>query len=304
MLARMIASLQFLLLILFVTAKSSATPGPLFTVTGTGGQGAVDVTVWLNGVGPLSGETFHVTGGYDLTIAPTVGNRTYPAMGLEINTPGLVARSGCASYQGNRCIFPASLTSPAQIIVSPQGNACTTVNGRCRVFLSTSTTTGNMIDQNSWIPALDSCAGSSITTGIQRANCYCQNDPKNLDQGTYAAWLSDANINARSNINYLGTTTYVRENTPEITVATPGTLLSTVSTPLQNAIDSNAYSIWTGTEPNGEGSAGDVCVNWASESFPYTARLGLSSQTSSGWTRNIRARCNDPHKVYCFEVPR
>jgi hypothetical protein len=108
--------------LLLVSNSDAAQSGPLATVRGTGTSATLDVNVWLNGDGPLSGQSYHVTGGATLSVAPTIPNKTYAAMGIEVSTPGLTISSGCNRYVGNRCIFSARSDAPATLTVSNPGH--------------------------------------------------------------------------------------------------------------------------------------------------------------------------------------
>ena len=47
-------------LMVYSNITTAPGPGPLMTVTGGGGPaGTIGVNVWLNGDGPLSGQTFY-----------------------------------------------------------------------------------------------------------------------------------------------------------------------------------------------------------------------------------------------------
>ena len=126
-------------LMVYSNITTASGPGPLMTVTGSGGPaGTVGVNVWLNGDGPLSGQTFYqVSGGYTLTITPTIPNHTYPAMGLEVTTPGLTVTGGCDRYVGDICIFSASNAQPKTLTLSP-------VTGSHYIFMTAATYTGNL----------------------------------------------------------------------------------------------------------------------------------------------------------------
>ena len=115
-------SFLFLMIILIISNSYAAQSGPIAAVTGTGTPATLNLIIWLNGDGPLSGQSFHVTGGATLTIAPTIPNRTYSAMGIEILTPGWTITTGCTRYVGNRCIFSARSDAPATLTVSNPEN--------------------------------------------------------------------------------------------------------------------------------------------------------------------------------------
>lgn len=132
--------LGLLITLMFYANTTTATEsGALMTVTGDGGPaGTIDVNVWLNGDGSLSGQTFYqVSGGYTLTIKPTELNHTYPAMGLEVTTPGLTVTGGCDRYVKNICIFSASNAQPKTLTISP-------VTGSHYIFITSYAYNGNL----------------------------------------------------------------------------------------------------------------------------------------------------------------
>ena len=111
--------------------------GPLVTVTGAGGQPALDVDVWLNGDAQLSGQRIHVPVGNTLTVTPTHPTHRYPAMGIEVVSPGFSGfTTGCDRYAGGRCIFSASHSNPATVVAQPHGL-------QPIVFFANATTLGN-----------------------------------------------------------------------------------------------------------------------------------------------------------------
>lgn len=125
----------FIAIMIGATHHSVAASAPIATVTGVGAEASVDVIIWLNGDGPLTGQLFHVTGGHRLSVTPTVSNHTYRAMGLKILTPGVTVASGCIRTAGDRCIFSASKNQPAIIQLLPQNHY---------LFLTSSTYDGNL----------------------------------------------------------------------------------------------------------------------------------------------------------------
>ena len=89
---------------------------PLFTVLATGTPANVNITLCLNGKGPLSCQNFNVSAS-TLSIATTIPNHTYPFAGIKINTPGFTPQ-GCTPISNGYCVFSVSNTAPARILIS------------------------------------------------------------------------------------------------------------------------------------------------------------------------------------------
>lgn len=112
--------ISFVLLMMLHQAGWSAT-GNLFTVTGTGTVATLDITVCLNGKGPLSCQDYTVTR-ETLSIRTVAPNHTYPAAGIKINTPGYTV-SGCSLFSNDYCLFSVSDTTAATITATSTATA-------------------------------------------------------------------------------------------------------------------------------------------------------------------------------------
>ena len=295
------------LLVLLLSKYIYAFPvGQLVSVVGSGGEGPIDVIVCLNGQSPLSCQIYHVTGGYTLQITPAVQSHTYPVVSVELQTQGLVFQSGCASYINNRCIFQASQANPATIhlISTEQHNdsLCLGTNPSCRLFVSRTTTTGNIA--TGILQPLSMNTACPINDPIARANCICAKEALSHGYGgKWQAWLSTNIVNAKDNIHYNAQTTFTRADDSSIVVANPDTLLTaSISYPLSNPPSLVNIYTYTGTNPGGTFD-GRACTNWTSASSIVESVIGSSNHTDDSWTAVSTESCNVYDSVYCFESP-
>ncbi|MBA2657863.1 MAG: YncE family protein [Tatlockia sp.] len=110
----------------------NATPGHFFQVNGSGSTDSVNITLCLNGVGPVSCQNYNVNA-LNLSISTTIPNHFYPYAGIRVNTPGYtVAGIGvyCLPYINGYCLFPVSSTQPRLIVLQKGTPAATyTVGG-------------------------------------------------------------------------------------------------------------------------------------------------------------------------------
>ena len=294
-----------LFIMLGVSSFCMAQPGPLVTVTGTGGQAPFNIIVWLNGNSRLSGQQFTVTGGTTITITPTHPTQVYPAIGLEVVTPGLTINAGCTQYTGNRCIFSASHASPAIVTVSgtstPAIGCANQAGGICRVFVTSTTMTGNIT--TGAISATGTAAACPTGDLYTRANCICNSDGNYPGSGTFRAWISSPTVNASTNIQYDNTTlwSYVKAANTSVIIADPGQL---TTPPLANSISTTGGDVWTGTSSNGSYSTvyGSCQVWTSSDALGDNALIGVKNNTTF-WTNGGPDNCNFQLPLYCFEIP-
>ncbi|MCR9192657.1 MAG: formylglycine-generating enzyme family protein [Gammaproteobacteria bacterium] len=98
---------------LFLTQAVSANSGALFRIIETGTPENINITLCLNGYGPLSCQRYNISK-LNLEIFTTIPNHTYSRIGIKINTQGY-APINCTAYHNGYCIFSASSTAPAFI---------------------------------------------------------------------------------------------------------------------------------------------------------------------------------------------
>ncbi len=145
---RILSRISFILLMTINQAGWSET-GDLFTVTGTGTLTTLDITLCLNGRGPLSCQDYTVTR-QTLHINTVTPNHTYPAVGIKIKTPGYTM-SGCRFFDNGYCLFSASNTTSATISITSTTNpiSLTSINpthgtpAGCTAFTLTGTNLTN-----------------------------------------------------------------------------------------------------------------------------------------------------------------
>ena len=101
---------------MLLSSLALAKPGSLFNVVQSGANTSVDVTLCLNGKGPLSCQIYHITK-QDLQVT-AVAKHYYPNAGIKINTPNYDV-SGC-SFDANTgyCLFALSNTVVATLQIN------------------------------------------------------------------------------------------------------------------------------------------------------------------------------------------
>lgn len=109
------------LIFLFLISHAAFTAGALFNIIATGVPDDINITLCLNGKGPVSCENFNVPA-LDLQITTTIPNHVYSFAGIRINTPNrLVTRSGldCTPDSNGFCLFTVSNSSPKTMSLYP-----------------------------------------------------------------------------------------------------------------------------------------------------------------------------------------
>lgn len=256
------------------------------------GQLAANTNQLLNTL--KTGQTVHVTGGNTLTITPTIPNHCYPAMGLQVTTPGVTVTAGCDRYKNERCIFHACNNAPATLALL--GGCVNAPGGTCRVFLSATTFPSGNINNADTTP-LTNCARG--TGALTRANCICNSDNNRpATGGPYYAWLSTGAVNASSNIKYSPFATYVNATNTAQIIASPGTL---TSGNLANAISQLNGGAWTGSNVGGA-ATGSNCQDWTSASNTEAGTTGAVNANDGHWTNDGLTTCDAANgHLYCFE---
>lgn len=108
-----------LLLIVYQSAFSAG--GLFFNVSATGEPENLNITLCLNGKGPISCQNYNVSA-LTLIIFTTIPNHSYPFAGIKINTPGYVL-SGCTAINNGYCLFTVSDKTAANIEIKQNNNA-------------------------------------------------------------------------------------------------------------------------------------------------------------------------------------
>ena len=94
---------------------SQAATGNLFNISASGNPANLNITLCLNGNGPLSCQNYNVAA-VNLSISTAIPNHVYPNIGIKINTSGYTP-TGCSLISNGYCLFSASHTSPSTVIV-------------------------------------------------------------------------------------------------------------------------------------------------------------------------------------------
>ncbi len=114
-------------LFVLISPKIAAGSGLFFNIVASGIPANLNITLCLNGKGPLSCQNYTVTA-LNLSISTTIPNHVYPSIGIKINTPGY-SLVGCTPSNNGYCLFSASNTVPAPIIIKrpPQATLTSSV---------------------------------------------------------------------------------------------------------------------------------------------------------------------------------
>ena len=222
---------------------------------------------------------------------------------LQLDITGAVS-SSFAICKGNSCT-----TTAVPLQVSLLSQSCGGANGACRVFVTNTTTQGDISDGLTLTgPAAATCSQSEYTGDpIAVGNCICHYEAVNIwsiTGATFNIWLSTSSVTAPTNISYNANATYlsimpgggVIANSSYPFLAT-GTLLTPIAPEL------NSYFAYTGTTHTG---GLDVdCLDWTTNSSSYLGTVGRVDVSSAAWTNLAYIPCNEnqPQYLYCFEVP-
>jgi hypothetical protein len=114
---KLLTSRLLFILLMCLNLSSHADTGDLFHVTSTGSPANINITLCLNGHGPLSCQDYNITA-LNLNIRTTAPNHTYPSVGIRLNTPGYSLSNGCNTTTDGYCLFSVSDTTASAITVS------------------------------------------------------------------------------------------------------------------------------------------------------------------------------------------
>lgn len=112
---------RFIPLIFLLSISQTAAANPLFNVIATGAPDNINITLCLNGKGPISCQNFTVSA-LDLTITTTIPNHVYSFAGIKINTPNRVISQSeldCTPVNNGFCLFSVSNTAPKTLSLYP-----------------------------------------------------------------------------------------------------------------------------------------------------------------------------------------
>lgn len=106
----------FMSFLMLLSSLAMANPGGLFNIIQSGANTSMDVTLCLNGKGPLSCQNYHITK-QNLHIT-AVAKHYYPSVGIKIITPNHGV-SGCSFYdKTGYCLFAMSNTVASTLHVN------------------------------------------------------------------------------------------------------------------------------------------------------------------------------------------
>ena len=161
--------------------------------------------------------------------------------------------------------------------------------GPCRVFLSSTTQTGNL-------------------GGLAGGDAICQNLAASASlPGTYRAWLSDDTQSPATRFSQSAGPYHLLNG---VAIAsswadlTDGNLAAPI-TLAENGISFNAPALraWTNTLADGTrgGTLNENCANWTSSANGADGDEGQVTATSDNWTDFASGTCNNQFHLYCFQ---
>lgn len=124
----------FIAAMILLSSLTYAQTGLLFKVSQSGATASADVILCLNGKGSLSCQNYHVSA-QNLAIRTTI-NRSYPAAGIKVLTPGYRV-TGCTPYSNGQCLFAVNGETPSSITVKENTPSAYTVGGQVNGLLGT-----------------------------------------------------------------------------------------------------------------------------------------------------------------------
>jgi hypothetical protein len=138
--------------------------------------------------------------------------------------------------------------------------------------------------------------------GLTGADAICQDAAVKANlPGTWVAWLSDDNTDARDRIRdgqyeLLLNDTIVAEDLADLT---DGSLIA----PIRLAEDQliRTGKVWTGTQTDGT-RTGSNCSGWTTVADSEQGTFGVSDQTDEGWTDDGSQSCIEERSLYCFSL--
>ncbi len=140
--------------------------------------------------------------------------------------------------------------------------------------------------------------------GLAGADAICANAASSGSlAGVWVAWLSGAQIDARSRLH--GNGPFERIDGVQIAADRAALLDGTLDAPISidengNPIPGNTPSVWTGTNSDGSRSA-NTCQQWTLNSGGFGTN-GSATRTDFGWTRAADSACgNTGTRLYCFQ---
>jgi hypothetical protein len=143
--------------------------------------------------------------------------------------------------------------------------------------------------------------------GLTGGDALCQTAASGASlSGTWKAWLSDSNTDARERIANVGPWFYPDQST-QLTAGTDpssGGLLAAIDR-YQDNTPAGTNPVWTGTLSSGVRSPSNHCEDWTSIAGTANATDGSTGSSGNAWTDDLSPRVCDggagPAHLYCFE---
>lgn len=186
---------------------------------------------------------------------------------------------------------------------------------RLFVFVTTAVTRGDMMD----LPA-NGCSG----TGMDRADCYCQqiaqqNGRRMASTSRFVAWLSTSGTVNEMLCRILGNSgagcapvgSFIWYNTNYAPVFNGMSALFNAAPALSSLLSFTesgvqvvpaTEDVWTGTAQQGTANTSN-CNNWFINTNANLGLAGRSGNTDFAWTNSATRNCDSPLRLYCFAVP-
>lgn len=278
--------LKNLSILLFLMASQSlmAGTGLLFNVTATGSANNINISLCLNGTGPLSCEHFNVTGS-NLNICTAAAN-SYPNAGIKVNTPGFKPANlgtDCVQNSNGYCLFQVSNTTcknvtlvvSGPLTITPSTMPTASLGGDYGVQLSTS---GGVppytftVSSGSLPPGLTLNSSTGVLTGIPSLN------------GTYNFTITATDSNTNPNTGSQAYTVVVSGSLPISPLTLPAATLNTAYSTQVTASDGTSpysYEISAGSLPPGLGLNSSTGVISGTPTNDGTYNFTLTATDSS-----------------------
>ncbi len=174
---------------------------------------------------------------------------------------------------------------------------CSTT-GPCRIFVSASTTTGDIDADND-------------TNGIEEADAICENDANHPGTGTFKAMIMDATNRVActtadcgggpgEHINWILRPNKEYRRIDGVTPIGTTTANGIFAFNLTNSITAAALRPWTGSGGDWVTNV-DTCVNWTSPAGGDMGRIGDSSDSGNDTLSAGSDICSTLNVLYCVE---
>jgi hypothetical protein len=145
------------------------------------------------------------------------------------------------------------------------------------------------------------------STGLSSADALCQSEAALAAlPGTYLAFMAGASSSATIRVDLDSAPWSRTDGIPLVDAAIdlPVGLLSALTVESDGRTHAGDALVWTGIDADATmpGSLGSSCMDWTTSSSTSFGTVGAPSLTTTAWTHNLSpARCDERHRVYCFQ---